>query len=102
MALDWSVRKAAAPLSLSVLSLIASVSPVRKAPHRLSRRKRGAEAADTSSPFAAIALTSRSAVGGVKEADTGSIDTSRQGTREDATGAQLRRAWRLSISPAPE
>ena len=59
MALDWSVRKAAAPLSLSVLSLIASVSPVRKAPHRLSRRKRGTEAADTSSPFAAIALTSR-------------------------------------------
>ena len=71
MALDWSVRKAAAPLSLSVLSLIASVSPVRKAPHRLSRRKRGTEAADTSSPFAAIALTSRSAAaGGVKEADT--------------------------------
>ena len=64
MALDWSVRKAAAPLSLSVLSLIASVSPVRKAPHRLSRRKSGAEAADTSSPFAAIALTSRSAAAG--------------------------------------
>ena len=71
IALDWSVRKAAAPLSLSVLSLIASVSPVRKAPHRLSRRKRGAEAADTSSPFAAIALTEPiRGAGGVKEADT--------------------------------
>ena len=78
MALDWSVRKAAAPLSLSVLSLIASVSPVRKAPHRLSRRKRGAEAADTSSPFAAIALTSRSAAaGGVKGANIAQADQGR-------------------------
>ena len=75
------MRKAAAPLSLSVLSLIASVSPVRKAPHRLSRRKRGAEAADTSSPFAAIVLTSRSAAaGGVKEADSFPLILSDQGT----------------------
>ena len=57
IALDWSVRKAAAPLSLSVLSLIASVSPVRKVLQRLSRRKRGTEAADTSSPFAAMAAS---------------------------------------------
>ena len=55
IALDWSARKAAAPLSLSVLSVIASVSPVRKAPHRLSKRKRGTGAA-ASSPFAAMAM----------------------------------------------
>ena len=48
IALDWSARKAAAPLSLCVFSVIASVSPVRSAPHRLSKRKRG-----TASPAAA-------------------------------------------------
>ena len=48
IALDWSARKAAAPLSLCVFSVIASVSPVRSAPHRLSKRRRG-----TASPAAA-------------------------------------------------